>query len=153
EEEIFTEAREAYLLLDKFTKGDEADKASQLFPEEVAPEVAPREDLTLAMKDTKTGETITATPDEKIHTDMMARLQERYKEMEPGWVDSKGKFYDVLSGRRTLAGFEPTPGTPDYIEWWKKLPQDQQDLEILRKRTPELDRLITGELEEMKTEQ
>jgi len=78
-------------------------------PEEyAAPEVVPREDLTLAMRDTKTGEIITATPDEKIHTDMMARLQERYKDMEPGWVDSKGKFYDVLSGRRTLVGFEPT---------------------------------------------
>lgn len=80
----------------------------------VVPEIAPKEDLTLAMRDTKTGEIITATPDEKIHTDMIPRLRERIsdKDMEPGWIDSKGKFYDVWSGRRTLAGFEPTEIAP-----------------------------------------
>jgi len=83
-----------------------------LFPEAKVPPGEMPEEFTLVMRDTKTGEIVKAMEGEVIHTDMMARLGERYKEMEPGWVDPEGKFYDVVSGRRTLVGFQPIPPIP-----------------------------------------
>lgn len=51
-----------------------------------------------------------------------------------------------------VAEVKPEPGTPQYIEWWKTLPKDEQDLEIIRKRRPELEKLVGSELEEMRAE-
>jgi len=276
EEEIFAEAKEAYLLLDKFTKGDEADKASQLFPEE---EIAPTKQMAMYQQELKklqdagiTGKEaekaaletaglkykpkeITPPPKQlkwefgratikgqkefelrlpakapeeeadvfigKYHfkvdaeeqfegwkeahkSDQMvaeyARLTKQEDQLRPGGfikglqddpeivkisediylaqgLTKEGKAppepvtpnftkvaelekqaqailqekLDTLPAAKAIeAG--PEPGTPGYIEWWKTLPQDKQDAELLRKQTPEIERLITGELEEMRTE-
>lgn len=64
-----------------------------------------RPELTLAIRDIKTGKIHRATAEEKIHPDMMPRLGLRPENIELGWVDPKGNFY--LEGRRGLATFEP----------------------------------------------
>lgn len=86
--------------------GLEITPIEELVPEAKAPIAEVPEELTLAIKDITTGKIHTATPDEKIHPDMMPRLKLKPDEMELGWVDPKDKFYNVFDVRRRLAGPE-----------------------------------------------
>lgn len=133
------------------TLGDISSKApTELFPEE---EIAPTKQMEMYRSELKRLEEAGITGKEAEKAALKtAGLKYKPKGIAPTPEQLKWELgKPTLKGQKELE-LRPEPGTPEYIEWWKKLPTDQQDAEILRKKRPELERLVTSELEEMRTE-